>query len=65
MAWLGELDARHTCQVELLSPFLPLAKALKLFLLDFDTYLEARDAEVTARAVVPAVLRFFGAGSQG
>lgn len=43
----------------LLSPLLPLAKALGLFLLDFDVYLETRDAEQTAQLVVPALRRFF------
>ena len=43
----------------LLTPFLPLAKALGLFLLDFDVYLETRDAEKTAAQVVPALRRFF------
>ena len=43
----------------LLSPLLPLAKALGLFLLDFDVYLETRDADRTAAQVVPALRRFF------
>ena len=38
---------------------LPLAKALGLFLLDFDVYLETRDADRTAAQVVPALRRFF------
>ena len=45
--------------VSLLSPLLPLAKALGLFLLDFDVYRENRDAERTAAALVPALRRFF------
>lgn len=43
----------------LLSPLLPLAKALGLFLLDFDVYLENRDAQKTASVLVPALRRFF------
>ena len=43
----------------LLAPLVPLAKLLGLFLLDFDVYLEARDADATAARVVPAVRRFF------
>ena len=39
-------------------------QALGLFLLDFDVYVEARDAEVTACEVAPMVLRFFAAGSR-
>ena len=58
--WTGVDEA----MIELLSPFLPVAKALRLFVLDFDTYLEARDAEVTAADVAPAVLRFFAANSR-
>ena len=45
--------------ISLLSPLLPLAKALGLFLLDFDVYRENRDAEATAAALVPALRRFF------
>ena len=47
----------------LLAPLLPLAKALGLFVLDFDVYLENRDAQRTADQVVPAVRRFFLANS--
>ena len=42
------------------SPLLPLANALGLFLLDFDVYLETRDADATAEVLVPALRRFFG-----
>ena len=45
--------------VSLLSPLLPVAKALGLFLLDFDVYRENRDAEQTAALLVPALRRFF------
>jgi len=47
--------------VQVLSPLLPLAKFLGLFLLDFDVYTETRDSEPTARLIVPAVRRFFNA----
>ena len=50
--------------VSLLSPLLPLAKALGLFLLDFDVYRENRDAEQTAAALVPALRRFFLSSSR-
>ena len=43
---------------------MPLAKALRLFVLDFDKYVEARDAEKTARLVLPIVTGFFGAFSR-
>ena len=49
----------NEAMVRLLSPLIPVAKALGLFLLDFDVYTERRDAEPTARLVVPAVRRFF------
>lgn len=45
--------------VSLLSPLIPLAKGLGLFLLDFDVYVANRDAEQTAAALVPALRRFF------
>ena len=45
--------------VSLLSPLLPVAKGLGLFLLDFDVYRANRDAEQTAAALVPALRRFF------
>ena len=50
---------------DLLSAFLPLAKALNLFLLDFDTEKEARLAAPTAAKVVPALRRFFGRNAVG
>ena len=52
----GQVDE---AMAQVLSPFLPLAKALGLFLLDFDVYLETRDADTTAAKVVPAMRRFF------
>ena len=45
---------------DLLAGFLPLAKALNLFLLDFDNEMEQKLAEPTAELVVPALRRFFG-----
>ena len=54
----------NEAMVDLLSGFLPLAKALGLFVLDFDVYIEARDAESTAAEMAPAVLRFFAANSR-
>ncbi|KAL1503119.1 hypothetical protein AB1Y20_011182 [Prymnesium parvum] len=47
----------------LLGPLLPLARALGLFVLDFDVYLKTRDADKTAAQVVPALRRFFLASS--
>lgn len=52
-------EAVDDAMVDLLLPLLPLAKALGLFLLDFDVYREQRDAAATAAVVVPAVRRFF------
>ena len=55
--WQGTNEAMF----ELLTPLLPLARALDLFLLDFDTEMEARLAGPTAAQLVPALRRFFGA----
>ena len=44
--------------VEFLSPLLPLARLLRVPVLDFDTYQSRPDSDATARAVLPAVLRF-------
>ena len=49
----------NDAMISLLSSLLPLAKALGLFLLDFDVYRETRDAEATAALLVPALRRFF------
>jgi hypothetical protein len=54
--WRGTNEAMF----ELLSLFLPLARALNLFLLDFDKEMEVRQAEPTAAKLVPAIRRFFG-----
>lgn len=54
--WSGTNEALF----ELLAPLLPLARALNLFVLDFDAEKEARLAEPTAAELVPAVRRFFG-----
>ena len=51
--------------VSLLSPLIPVAKALGLFMLDFDVYCENLDAEQTAAALVPALRRFFLTSSRG
>ena len=45
--------------IDLLSPFLPLAKLLRLFLLDFDLYIEQRDGEKVADSIFPVALEFF------
>ena len=54
--WRGTNEALF----ELLAPLLPLARALNLFLLDFDAEKEAKLAEPTAAQIVPAMRRFFG-----
>jgi len=58
--WTGVNEA----MINLLSPLLPIAKALNLFLLDFDVYMENRDGDRTAADLVPAMRRFFLSGSQ-
>ena len=50
--------ATNGAMVEFLSPLLPLARLLRVPVLDFDTYQSRPDSDVTARAVLPAVLRF-------
>lgn len=53
--WAETNDA----MLRVLSPFLPLARLLGISLLDFDRYARSRDAEETARDVVPALEHFF------
>lgn len=49
----------NDAMASLLSPLLPLAKALGLFVLDFDVYLQNRDSKQIAEQTVPALRRFF------
>jgi dienelactone hydrolase len=57
--WRGTNEAMF----ELLGPLLPLARALNLFLLDFDVEIESRLAEPTAAQITPALCRFFRANA--
>ncbi|GMI26711.1 hypothetical protein TeGR_g15168 [Tetraparma gracilis] len=50
--------------VQLLSPLLPLAKLLGLFLLDFDVYKDNPNSDATAAEVVPVVSSFFAANAK-
>jgi len=54
-------EASNEAMFELLGPLIPLAKALNLFLLDFDKERDARLAAPTAALLVPALRRFFAA----
>jgi dienelactone hydrolase len=54
--WRGTNEAMF----EVLAPLLPLARALNLFLLDFDVEIVSRLAEPTAKQLTPALCRFFG-----
>ena len=58
--WSGTNEAMF----ELLGVLLPLARALDLFLLDFDAEMDARLAEPTAGKLVPALRRFFDSFSR-
>ena len=49
-------ERTNDAMVEVLSPLLPLAKALGIPLLDFDTYSENRDSVDVARDLVPAIV---------
>ena len=47
--------------VAFFSPLLPLAKLLRVPLLDFDAYAESRDSGPTGEAFIPPVVAFFRA----
>ena len=47
-----------------LSPLLPVAKLLRIFVLDFDVYKRERDSHRTARSLVPTLRRFFASGTK-
>ena len=57
--WEGVNDA----MIDFLAPLLPLARALGLFVLDFDVYMAQRDSARVASDLVPALLRFYGRGA--
>jgi len=52
-------EEANAALVKVLSPLLPLAKLLKLPVLDFDVYVERKDARQTAAAVRPSIVKFF------
>ena len=45
--------------ISLLSPLLPVARALKVPVLDFDTYLRLQDSEEVASEMLPLIEDFF------
>ena len=48
----------NEAMIELLSPLLPIAQALKIPVLDFDKYKESRDSRQTAKVVIPLVISY-------
>jgi hypothetical protein len=51
-------DGVNNAMIQLLSPLLPLAQALKIPVLDFDRYKESRDSRQTAEIVIPLVTNY-------
>jgi dienelactone hydrolase len=51
-------DNVNTAMIDLLSPLLPLAQALKIPVLDFDRYQRSRDSVSTAKIVHPLVVQY-------
>lgn len=51
-------DEVNNAMIDLLSPLLPLAMALKIPVLDFDKYKESRDSKQTADVVIPLVATY-------
>lgn len=48
----------NEAMIDLLSPLLPIAQALKIPVLDFDKYKESRDSRQTAEVVIPLVVSY-------
>jgi hypothetical protein len=57
--------ATNAAMQSLLGPLLPLARCLKVRLLDFDVYQRTQDAEETAKVFLPVLLRFFDKNERG
>ena len=55
-------SSTNDAMVEFLSPLLPLAKTLKVPLLDFDKYAEVRDSDACQNEIVSIICDFFEAG---
>jgi len=51
-------DSTNNAMIDLLSPLLPLAQALKIPVLDFDKYKQSKDSKQTADIVIPLVTSF-------
>ena len=52
-------SSTNDAMVEFLSPLLPLAKTLKVPLLDFDKYAEVRDSDACQEEIVDIICQFF------
>ncbi|KAL7541494.1 hypothetical protein ACHAWF_006951 [Thalassiosira exigua] len=51
-------EGTNDAMVDFLSPLLPVARALKVPVLDFDKYQVSRDSVATGRAVIPLVVEY-------
>mmetsp|Transcript_47892 Transcript_47892/g.57726 ORF Transcript_47892/g.57726 Transcript_47892/m.57726 type:complete len:413 (+) Transcript_47892:47-1285(+) len=52
-------EEANAALVKVLSPLLPLARFLKLPVLDFDVYVDRKDSAATAKAIRPSIVEFF------
>ena len=52
-------DGVNNAMIDLLSPLLPVAQALKIPVLDFDKYKDSQDSKRTAEVVIPLVVAYF------
>eukprot|EP00958_Prasinococcus_capsulatus_P013935 scaffold1446_cov391-Prasinococcus_capsulatus_cf.AAC.21 len=48
----------NDCMTDLLAPLLPLARLLKVSVLDFDVYLESQDSDKTNADLIPLIEEF-------
>ena len=51
-------DGTNNAMIEMLSPLLPVAQAMKIPVLDFDKYQISRDSKQTAEVVIPLVTSY-------
>jgi hypothetical protein len=51
-------EGPNNAMVEFLSPLLPLARLLKIPLLDFDKYQLSRDSKDTSDVVIPLIVKY-------
>lgn len=51
-------DGTNDAMIDMLSPLLPVAQAMKIPVLDFDKYKTSRDSKQTAKVVIPLVTAY-------